>query len=263
MNKSIRIGNKEIHYSVTGKGKPVMLVHGFGETADVWKQQVDYLENNYTLIVPDLPGSGRSAIIDDMSMEGMAEVLNSILETEGWKRVALIGHSMGGYITLAFAAKFPGLLNSFGLFHSTAYADSAEKIANRQKGIAFIKEHGAFEFLTTATPKLFSPKTLAERPKLVDEQIAGLSNFSGTALVLYYQSMIERPDRTEVLRKATVPVLFVAGKYDTAIPVEDILAQCHLPEKSYIHLLQESGHMGMLEETDKTNRVLEAFLPDI
>jgi pimeloyl-ACP methyl ester carboxylesterase len=272
MNKVINIAGKEIHYSVIGNGKTVMLVHGFGEKADVWDHQVEHLKNKYKLIIPDLPGSGKSDIIDDMSMEGMAEVLKTVLDIEdsnspsfgeGRGEVAMIGHSMGGYITLAFAAKFPAFLNSFGLFHSTAYADNEEKIAARQKGIAFIREHGAFEFLKTATPKLFSDKTKHERPELVDEQIAGLSNFSAPALVLYYQSMIERPDRTAVLKEAGVPVLFIMGKYDTAVPMQDVLEQCHLPEKSYIHILHESGHMGMLEETEKSNRVLEEFLPDI
>jgi len=75
--------------------------------------------------------------------------------------------------------------------------------------------------------------------------------------------MMQRPDRTAVLRQATVPVLFIMGKYDVAVPVEDGLKQCHLPEKSYIHVLHESGHMGMLEEPDKCNGALENFLLDL
>jgi pimeloyl-ACP methyl ester carboxylesterase len=260
---TIDISGKLIHYNITGSGKPVMLVHGFGETSDVWKHQVEFLKDKYKLIIPDLPGSAKSDIIDDMSMVGMAEVMKKILDHEKIEKCTMIGHSMGGYITLAFAKKYPKQLNAFGLFHSTAYADSEEKKQTRQKGIEFIHEYGGFEFLKTATPKLFSDKTRAERPELIDEQIGGLRNFSDDVLVLYYQAMMKRPDTTDALTQSTVPVLFIMGKHDTAIPLEDMLLLCHLPGKSYIHILHDSGHMGMLEEADSSNRFLAGFLADI
>jgi pimeloyl-ACP methyl ester carboxylesterase len=260
--REIQVDGQKIIYNIYGKGEPVMLVHGFGEKADVWKKQVDSLKENFTLIVPDLPGSGESATVNDMSMEGMAGVLKSILDTESIRRCVMIGHSMGGYITLAFAEKYPGYLKAFGLFHSTAYADSEEKKSARRKGIEFINEHGAFRFLENTTPNLFSPATKDERPGLIDEQIAGLNNFTEAALVYYYESMIQRPDRTMVLRNSTIPILFIAGKYDTAIPQEDILKQCHLPSLSYIHILENSGHMGMLEEPGKSSLILKNFLEE-
>lgn len=260
--KEILINDSKVIYSVHGKGKPVMLVHGFGEKSDVWRNQVETLKKNYTVIVPDLPGSGESIAIADMSIEGLSEVLRKILERESITQCIMIGHSMGGYITLAFAEKYAFCLKAFGLFHSTAYADSEEKKSTRRKGIEFIHEHGAFRFLENTTPNLFSPKTKDERPGIIDGQIAGLSNFTEAALVSYYESMIQRPDRTMVLRSSTIPVLFVAGKYDAAIPQEDILKQCHLPSLSYIHILENSGHMGMLEEPGKSNLILKNFLEE-
>lgn len=245
------------------------MIHGFGEESDVWKNQIEFLKNKFQLIIPDLPGSGKSEMIDDMSMEGMAEVIKTILDSEfpkippstgGGFRGAMIGHSMGGYILLAFVEKYWNHLNAFGLFHSSAYPDSEEKKAVRRKAIEFINQHGAFEFLKTTTPNLFSPKTKDERPELINEQISGLSNFSPAALVSYYKAMMQRPDRTEMLQKAAMPVLFIMGKYDNAVPLEDGLEQCHLPEKSYIHILHQSGHMGMLEEADASNSILEKFL---
>jgi pimeloyl-ACP methyl ester carboxylesterase len=260
MNKEFSIEGKKLFYRVYGSGKPVVLLHGFGEFADVWTDQVNLLKKNYRVIVPDLPGTGDSDIIDDMSIEGMALAVKQILEVENIGTVDLIGHSMGGYITLAFAEKYPERLSGFGLFHSTAWPDSEEKKATRQKGIAFIEEHGAKAFLETATPNLFSPVTKDERPGLVDKQLAGLSNFSPHTLVLYYQAMIQRPDRVAVLKNARVPVLFIMGKYDTAVSFQDQLKQCHLPEISYIHILEHSGHLGMLEETVKSNEALLEFL---
>ncbi len=263
MNRELLYQNKKICYRIIGEGNPVILIHGFGEEAEVWNNQVEFLQNKFQLIVPDLPGSGQSEMIDDMSMEGMAEVIHSIIHEENIEACPVIGHSMGGYITLAFAEKYWNHLTAFGLFHSSAFADSEEKRATRRKGIDFINQQGAFEFLKTATPNLFSPQTKDERPDLIDKQVATAHNFSPAALVSYYEAMIKRPDRTDILRKATVPVLFTMGKYDNAIPLEDGLQQCHLPEKSYIHVLQKSGHMGMLEEADESNRILEKFLLDI
>ena len=260
MIKQIQFEGKRIVYLITGIGKPVILIHGFGEKAEVWNNQVEFLKDKYQLIIPDLPGSGQSEMIDDMSMEGMAEAIRYIMLKENIKSCPVIGHSMGGYITLALAEKYPGLVSAFGLFHSSAFADSEEKKATRRKGIEFIQQHGAFEFLKTATPNLFSPLTKDERPELIDKQVAGLDNFLPSSLVSYYEAMMKRPDRTDILRNTTVPVLFIMGKYDAAVPVEDGLKQCHLPGKSYIHILHNSGHMGMLEEPGNSNLILDKFL---
>jgi len=270
MDKKIEIAGKKIFYRVFGDGKPVMLVHGFGETGDVWKNQIAWLGTNFQLIVPDLPGSGQSDMIDDMSMEGMAESLKTILDAEnygvspsGSAKVTMIGHSMGGYIALAFADKYSDYLAALGLFHSTAFADSEEKKETRKKGIDFIHQHGAFEFLKNSTPNLFSPHSRAEKQELIDGFIRGLNNFSSQSLVSYYEAMMQRPDRTYILQIKELPILFLLGEYDNAVPLQDGLKQVHMPEKSYIHILRQSGHMGMLEEIDNSNLILNNFLSEI
>jgi pimeloyl-ACP methyl ester carboxylesterase len=292
MNKDLLYQNKKIFYRSEGLGKPVLFVHGFGENGEVWKNQIEFLKVNHSadetefkLIIPDLPGSGKSEMIDDMSIEGMAEVIKAILDdclqnenintAESSKtpsfntvkgrtgEVVLIGHSMGGYIVLGFAEKYPEYLKAFGVFHSTAYADNEEKKTARRKGIEFINLYGTFEFLKNITPSLFSSKTKDERPGLIDQFIKGLNNFSSTALVSYYEAMMQRPDRTSILKKATAPVLFIIGEQDNAVPLKDSLQQCHLPEKSYIHILHHSGHMGMMEEADISSHILKNFLLEI
>ena len=260
MEKTILYQNKKIFYRNIGNGDPVMLVHGFGEDGNVWNDQIEVFRNKYHIIIPDLPGSGRSAVIEDMSMEGLAEVLHAIIHEENISTCTVIGHSMGGYITLALVESYWNHVNAFGLFHSSAFADTEEKKETRKKGIEFIKQHGAFEFLKTATPNLFSPYSKEQIPNAIDEFIAGLKNFSPDALISYYKAMMERPDRTAVLKNTKNPVLFIAGEHDNAIPLADVLKQCHLPEKSYFHLFKKSGHMGMMEETEKANLILEEFL---
>jgi pimeloyl-ACP methyl ester carboxylesterase len=260
VEKIILYQNKKILYRKSGSGDPVMFVHGFGEDGTVWNDQVEFLKNKYQIITPDLPGSGRSEMINEMSMEGIAEVLHSIIHEENISTCTVIGHSMGGYITLALVENYWNHVNAFGLFHSSAFADSEEKKETRKKGIDFIKQHGAFEFLKTATPNLFSPHSKEQMPNSIDEFIESLKSFSADALIAYYEAMMKRPDRTPVLKNTKNSVLFIAGEHDNAIPLEDVLKQCHLPEKSYFHLLKKSGHMGMMEETEKANRILEEFL---
>ncbi len=265
MEKNIINNGKNVFYRVVGKGKTVVLIHGFGEDGTVWNNQIEFLKNKYRLIIPDIPGSGKSEIIDDMSMEGLAEFIMFILQSESPNQPtfgggAILGHSMGGYIALAFAEKYAESVLSLGLLHSTAFADSEEKKITRRKGIDFIRQHGPMEFLKTAIPNLFSEQSKLKNPQVLEDFIRSLPNFTKDALVSYYEGMMNRPDRTSVLKSMDKPVLFLFGKHDTAIPLSDGLKQCHLPEISYIHILKNSGHMGMLEESSETNRIVDEFL---
>ncbi|HET7896671.1 MAG TPA: alpha/beta hydrolase [Flavisolibacter sp.] len=260
-NKELNYQGKRIVYRTTGKGPAVILLHGFGEEGSVWKQQYDIFPGQQ-LIVPDLPGSGLSEAIDDMSMEGLADAVKALIDQElgSEAKLILIGHSMGGYITLAFAERYPERLRSFGLFHSTAFADSDEKKETRRKGIRFIEEHGAAEFLKTATPNLYAPASREHHPEWIEEHFNTVRNFSAGSLVSYYTAMIQRPDRTAVLQTSKVPVLFVLGRHDTAVPLQDGWKQCYLPQISYIQILEQAGHMGMREETEKANQILVQFV---
>lgn len=269
MRKTVNLDNRNISYQVLGEGPLVVLLHGFGEDAAIWNRQVKALRD-YRLLIPDLPGTGDSDMTGDMSMEGMAQTIRNLVAFEqdlnGDNRgtnFTLIGHSMGGYITLAFADLYPHLLNGFGLVHSTAYADSPEKVETRRKGIEFIENYGAYEFLKTSIPNLYAPQSREQHPEWISEHLERVHNFSGAALVNYYDSMIKRPDRTGILKTTEVPVLFILGKYDNAVPMKDGLEQCYLPSLSYIDVLYQSGHMGMIEEEAKTNESLTKFLMNI
>src|SRR5690349_9785457 len=154
IEKNIAFQKSKIFYRIIGEGPAVMLLHGLPFDGSLWKRQLDSL-SGFKFIVPDLPGSGASEMFEDMSMEGMAEAIKSILDSEQTAFITLIGHSMGGYISLAFAEKYPERLKGLGLFHSTAFADNEERKANRKKGIDFIEKNGAHDFLKTIIPSLF------------------------------------------------------------------------------------------------------------
>ena len=255
-----------------GKGRPVVLIHGFAEDGNIWKGLIKYLQNNFLLIVPDLPGSGKSEMLDgeNVSIEDYAEVIKTILDKELPKVsptggdlegavASLIGHSMGGYITLAFAEKYPDLLNGFGLFHSSAFADDDEKKQTRQKAIDFIIAKGSHSFLRTSIPNLFAGK---EHLKEMEDLIEEGKNFKPEALIQYYHAMINRPDRTDVLKTFNKPVLFIIGEKDNAVPMQASLLQCHLPAIAHVHLL-DTGHMGMIEQSERSSVIVESFLQNI
>lgn len=262
--KFLETEDYRICYRIVGTGKPVVLVHGFGEDGTIWNVLIDHLKSHFKCIIPDIPGSGRSQVKKgEWSMEAFAESVRAIIIHEEISSAVLIGHSMGGYISLAFAERYPELLEAFGLFHSSAFADNDEKKATRRRGIEFIQEHGAAKFLEQTTSKLFSDDFKTKNQQIIKEIIDRFTNFPDASLVHYYEAMMQRPDRTQVLRSFPRPILFVLGEQDTAIPLSDGLNQCHMPGLSYIHILRNSGHMGMIEETEKSGKILIKFLQEL
>jgi pimeloyl-ACP methyl ester carboxylesterase len=284
MQKSFQYQSATISYTIYGKGKPVVLLHGFGEDSSIWNEQVSFLKEHCLLIVPDLPGSGKSSLIslksgvrrlestddpdsslltpDFVSIEDYADCIHALLIHENIPRCIMLGHSMGGYITLAFAEKYSSLLTAFGLIHSTAFADSEEKKKTREKSIALIEEYGVMAFLKNTIPNLFGAKFKAAHPEKVSALIEAGSAFSKEALQQYTRAMMLRPDRTHVLSNR-LPVIFVIGTEDVAAPPDDVIKQASLPNISYIHVLQDIGHMSMWEAPEKLNQQLLAFLSEL
>jgi len=264
-SKFIKYQNKNIHYKVSGKGKAVVLIHGFGEDGNIWNELIKDFKNDYHLIVPDIPGSGLSEMLDgeniiptgrQVSIEDYAEVIKGILNKEIIAGCAIIGHSMGGYITLAFAKKYPEMLNKFGLFHSTAFSDDEAKKQNRLKAIDFIQANGAYAFLRTTIPNLFADK---QHQTKIEELIEEGRNFTPEALIQYYQAMMNRSDTTDILKEFNKPILFIIGEKDNAIPLQSSLQQCYLSPISQVHILN-IGHMGMIEQPETCKLVLQSFL---
>ena len=259
MEKVIQFRGSEISYTIIGQGKPVLLLHGFAEDSSIWMQLIEGLLNDYQFIMPDLPGSGKSDMLTGtISLTDYADCIHAIIDEEKFESVIMIGHSMGGYVMLAFAEKYAGSLVSAGLFHSSAYPDDIEKISMRNKAIAFIKEKGASVFLKTSIPLLFKDADLSRQS--ISRLMEKGNNFTGEALIQYYEAMIRRPDRTHILKQLHIPFLFIIGEHDKAVPFQDSLQQAQLPPVSYVYILRYSGHMGMFEETEKCIKIISDFL---
>ncbi|MEC5142285.1 alpha/beta hydrolase [Chitinophaga sp. 212800010-3] len=258
MRKSINDGN--ITWLDEGEGVAVVLIHGFSENSALWNKQITTLKNHCHLIIPDLPGTAAAPLTTPLSIESMAEYVYSILLAENIKEAILIGHSMGGYVALALAEKYPSLVKGLGLFHSTAKPDSEEKKEGRRKSIKMMEEYGAETFLRQILPNMFSPYSKNEHPGLVDDYVKMCLECQLPALIAWYEAMAARPDRTSVLSSLRKPVLFIIGSDDNAVPLDNILPQITLPSTSSVHIFNNVGHMGMWEITTESNVILEQFI---
>ena len=238
-----------------------MLLHGFAETSKVWENQINFLGRNYRVIAPEIPGIGYPPGAP-LGMDAMADAVAALIQSITNEPVILLGHSMGGYITLALAENYPQLIKAFGLVHSTAFADTDEKKETRRKAIDFIQKNGTEAFLKTSSTGLFSEQSQQQHPEWIDNTVNMGSPFDPQVLVANYEAMMDRPDRTNVLRGSKMPVLFIIGMEDKAAPADDLLKQVHLPEVSYFHLLENVGHMGMWEAADKVNTFIQKFIED-
>ncbi len=249
-----------IHYRVFGSGTPLLLLHGFGMSGSVWHKTAIALSDQFQVIVPDLAGTGDSAGSKplDWTLEQHAESIYAILSHEQIDRVTMIGHSMGGYITLSFADRYQHHLNGIGLFCSTAQADSETRKENRTRAIAFIQQHGTLAYLKTSIPALFAPQYRSD--PMVTSLIAENSRIEPDTLIAYQAAMYGRTDYSDWLNTLKIPLLLVAGERDEVIPLQESLTQCGRAMVTEWVVVPESGHMAMLEQPEKTVAVFRNFM---
>ncbi len=250
-----------------GSGTPVVLVHGFGEDSTIWDKQVKFLKDHCLVITPDIPGSGKSSILEGLSqaitLGDYAICIHALLLHEKIERCIILGHSMGGYITLAFEQLYPNMVSGFGFINSTVYPDTDEKKENRQRGIELMEKHGAYSFLKNTIPNLFSANFKEQHAEVVNELIEKARSFDTLACQQYYTAMMNRPDRSGALKNTKVPVFIIAGTEDVAAPIKDVLEQSSLPTVAFIHVLENVGHMAMLEATEKVNQYILDFISKV
>jgi len=251
--------SKKIYFRDQGEGKTIVLLHGFLENMSMWNYFVKKLSTHYRVITIDLPGFGKSDTLGRVHlMEQMASVVNKVMKSREVKKCVMLGHSMGGYVTLAFASKFPGKLKGFGLLHSHAMADTPEAKLNRNRAIDVVlsdKSHFIFNFF----PDLFAPDNAEKYHKEIQKLYADAIKTSPKAIVAALEGMKYRLDKLDVLVKSKVPVLFILGKQDNRIPLQSTIDQATLPETGEILVLDHVGHMGHIEARKKVLKTIESF----
>jgi len=251
----------EMAYEESGGGRPIVLIHGFCGSRLYWEDAIPWLAPYGRVIAVDLRGHGGSGATDgegDYAMERLADDVAALLDALGLDRASLFGHSLGGYVALAFAEKYPEKLTALGLVHSTAFPDAEQAKENRIKAARTIREDGIVPFVDGLVPKLFAPKHRESRPEWIAKakEIGYGTSAEGAAGCAL--GMRARPDRVSVLEKLDVPVLLLAGEHDEVIP----------PEKRFPvsrdgvtpTTLAGVGHMGMMEDPRAMADALGGFL---
>ncbi|GIV42203.1 MAG: alpha/beta hydrolase [Vicingaceae bacterium] len=237
-----------IYFTSQGKGPAVVFLHGFLESREIWNDFIALLPQSYRYITIDLPGHGKTGNLSYVhTMDEMADAVYYVLKKLKLKKAILIGHSMGGYVSLAIAEKHPDFLDGLCLFHSTARADSLPKKKDRERSIAIVKQH-PHKFIQEIIPKLFykiDTPAIQEKVEML-KNIASRMTIQGMVAAL--EGMKIRPEREIIIRFAPYRVGFIIGKNDAVLPYEDIIEQTRLPENSDFIVVEECGHMGFFEQ---------------
>jgi pimeloyl-ACP methyl ester carboxylesterase len=250
-----------VRFATHGKGKAVVLLHGYLESLEIWNSFASELAKKFQVISIDLLGHGRSGTLNgEASVELMAESVKAVLDYLNIKKSVIIGHSMGGYSMLAFAEMYPDRILGIGLFHSITWADLPEKREARDREIELVKQGKKELVINTNIPKGFADDNLEKLGEHVNQAKKIGFATSETGIIAALNAMKARKNRTYILDKIDVPVLFVAGKKDNYIPVERLLQLTNMPKKKYVAILENSGHMGFIEEKELALDEVENFL---
>lgn len=250
----------DIHYLDQGKGKVILMVHGFLETLNMWHDTANHLSKHYRVIAVDLPGHGKSKLgsSSQLEMDEAARMLVHLLESLGISKVMCVGHSMGGYVCMALADLFPEYVKGLILFHSHARADSPEARINRGRAIRVVKENHS-SFITQFIPDLFTDKNR----ELYKNEILNLqeeaSDIDKDTIVAALSGMQMRPDRTQILKHAAFPVGFIIGQEDIRANLSELFEQIQLCTHAQILMLKEVAHMGYIEDTTACTNFALAF----
>jgi 3-oxoadipate enol-lactonase len=250
--KKININGIELAYIRHGQGTPLVLLHGYPLDHHIWDEIVPLLEDSFELIIPDLRGFGESTTVDTTyTMDDFASDIAGLLDQLGIKKTAIAGHSMGGYIALAFAWLYPERVSGLGLVATQVLADPPDRKEGRYKSAADVAEKGIGGVVDVMTTRLTPNERLQvfARKSMEAQQPA--------AYIGALKAMAERQDSTLLLASMQYPVVVIHGDADVMIPVErgrEVKAafpQAHLVE------IAGAGHMPMMEDSKKTAEALK------
>ncbi|MBK6266419.1 alpha/beta hydrolase [Marivirga sp. S37H4] len=250
-----------IHYEESGKGYPVILIHGYGETHHIWATYQERLSTKYRVLTPDLPGFGQSDPLPyDLSLDMVANSIYDWLKKKNISECIIIGHSLGGYVTLEIAKKFPNIISGIGLLHSSAFSDSDEKKIGREKSIEFIQKHGVEKFIESFVPMLFNENTRDQHQKTIQMLIEEGKKIPEKTMTDYMLAMRDRSDNIDLLKEFEKPLLFIFGEEDSSIPLAKSKEQIKYMQHPYLKSLPETGHMGMFEKEEEVYSTIAKFI---
>lgn len=261
----------EMFYDERGAGQPVLFIHGYPLSRQMWQPQLDDLSEAARIITPDLRGYGEteSGPYDlnnpaPISMEQFADDCAALLNTLGiQQKVMVCGLSMGGYVALAFYRKYPQRVAGLVLTATRAGADSPEGKAGREKAAALAKEQGITPIARAMLLKLLAPANLEARPELAAKLMQIMHSASIPGAMGALLGMRDRPDSTALLPQMTCPALVIHGAEDQIIPVTEAEVMQRLIPGARLEVLPGAGHLPNLEQPAKFNVLFRDFLGSI
>lgn len=261
MLKSVPFHSSSVHFDDLGSGKVIVLLHGYLETKEIWRDFAKKLSKTYRVISIDIPGHGKSGKIHDIhDMDLMADAVNTVLTFLRIEKCFVAGHSMGGYVALAVMAKYRFKLYGISLFHSTPFADTDEKRMNRDREISLIREGKKDVLFNTNIPKGFATDNLEKFKTEVERAKAIGTQNQEDGIIALLEGMKIRPDRQDLIKETGLPILFILGKKDNYIPYDVMYSVAQRSSTGEILTLNNSGHMGFIEEPDICLKKLSDFV---
>jgi pimeloyl-ACP methyl ester carboxylesterase len=243
-----------IYYEIHGKGPTIVLLHGFLESLTMWERFIPILSTNKTVVAIDLPGFGKSGVVDKIhSMELMASIVDQIITLHSFETISIIGHSMGGYVGLAYCEIYPTSAKNLILLNSTAAADSPERKVNRERALRLIDKYSSV-FLTMAIQNLFTKDSMEKYASEIEKMKNDALTFPLEGIKAAISGMKNREDRTSVLKNFRGGKMMICGRYDPLIPFE---LSTTLANETLTPLIKlNGGHMGMIENFNEIVKIV-------
>lgn len=255
----IKFKNINVSFTDTGKGKAVVFLHGFLEAKEVWENFAKRLSKTQRVITIDLLGHGKTDCLSYVhTMEEMAEAVLKVLHHLKLRKYFLIGHSLGGYVSLALAENYPDNIKGLCMFHSSSNADNKQKQKDRDRLIKVVKRNPKI-FIDEAIPHLFNTNYQPYQEEIKKlKKIAEATSKQGIIAAL--EGMKIRLEREIIVKFSPYPVLYIIGEEDTILPCSDLIEQAKLPENGTYLLLKNVGHMGFIEAEQETYDAVKRFV---
>jgi 3-oxoadipate enol-lactonase len=249
-----------LYYSEAGQGTPLVLLHGFPLSGAIWHEQQRQLGEHYRVIVPDLRGHGRSPAPRGVyEMDLLARDVLALLDSLQIKQAVIMGHSMGGYVALAAWRIAPERFLALGLIASQAGADTDEGREGRYRMAEKVAAEGIKVVAEAMLPKLFAVNLSAEAP-IIEPVRQLILNTQLAGIIGSLQGMAVRPDSGALLPTISIPVLILAGDQDQIIPPDKAKAMAAALATATRTMVENAGHMPMLEQPDATTTAIRSFL---
>lgn len=259
--KNLTYKNTAISYTDEGKGTAVVLLHGFLENKTMWAELIPALSKKYRIITIDLLGHGQTEPMGYVqTMEDNADAVQAVLSELRIRKAVLAGHSMGGYVALAFAELYPEQVRGVILINSTSIADSDERKANRDRAIKAVK-HNYTNFVSLSIANLFAEDNRVRLADAIEEVKQQALKTPLQGIVASLEGMKIRKDREVLLHFAAYPILLVLGKKDPVLNYEENISQI---EGTAVKLVTfNDGHMSPIENREQLAEAILLFLKEI